>query len=308
MWGILAVLAGTVCGLPACESEITYVEAEMPPELAGLEFGADVTTVGFAPTSIRGELTVTNATSDPIALDWGACAVALHAYSDRSRTGVPDWRSEHRADPRGFTYGCVLIGYEAVLAPGDSLPTFVLEVPVYEMLADSLPDGRYYFAARLSTNGVRSAKIPAGDAFISGTVQPVPQSRDVDGVRFTGLLEPAGAAGEYRYTLSAENRTSDPVPVRGDRSVRCPVRLSAYRSPGRRDTWYMRSDADWAYRDGCLAHVPETTLDPGESASFSGTFSAPGFSPRGIFHALGFNWIEVGDRSHRIVLAPGTLP
>ena len=41
---------------------------------------------------------------------------------------------------------CILMLYHRPLAPGQSIgaPTFGAKIPTYEILADSLPEGRYY--------------------------------------------------------------------------------------------------------------------------------------------------------------------
>lgn len=110
---------------------------------------------------------VTNAGTQPLHLEYGACSLQLLAYRSPDRSGAPAWNSDQRkAWPGGASYGCALYLAMRDLSPGATMepPEFVLSVPLVEVLGDSLPDGRYYFAAQLRMNLNVATLLDAGTA------------------------------------------------------------------------------------------------------------------------------------------------
>jgi hypothetical protein len=102
--------------------------------------------------TLRTKVTLTNGGALPAYLEYGACATRVFAYRTTAPDAVPVWDSDKR---RMWNVGqpliCVLylatttIPAGGVFSPGE----LTLEVPLMDMVGDSLPDGHYYFKARV---------------------------------------------------------------------------------------------------------------------------------------------------------------
>jgi hypothetical protein len=129
---------------------------------AGLTFAASTT---VSDGQLRPTVSFTNTNSEPVRLEFGACAVSLLAFRNADRTGTPAWDSDQRRTPSGFGYACASYLVMTTINPGQTAspkeynPTF----PVAEMLGDSLPAGHYYFKVRAGLNW-RTVEVNAGDA------------------------------------------------------------------------------------------------------------------------------------------------
>lgn len=132
---------------------------------AGLALGALTSVTGPDADTLRARVTITDTTSSPVRLEYGACSLSLLAYRSPARTGAPVWNSVARRSLGGLAYGCPLYLAVGVVQPGEtsSPREFNVAYPVREILGDSLPDDRYYFIARVRLNW-RQTTIAAGDA------------------------------------------------------------------------------------------------------------------------------------------------
>jgi hypothetical protein len=142
-------------------------------------------------------------------------------------------------------------------------------VPLPELFGDTLPEGRYYLAARFELFG-RQASVDAGDLVLTNPATPIPAERTYGGVTFRAATEQLpktpGTPPRLRLALTITNR--------GDRSVRledalypfCGAGLSAFSTAARRDTWYLRylQQSSDAFLDVCPLPIPPVTLAPGE--------------------------------------------
>ncbi|HVX41607.1 MAG TPA: hypothetical protein VHB25_18755, partial [Gemmatimonadaceae bacterium] len=135
--------------------------------LYGLTFAATTSVSGG---NLVVHATMTDTTARPIRLEYGACAVQLLAYRTADRTGRPVWNSAYRA-PYGISnsgYGCPAYLAVGTIKPGQTLspPELNPSFRIIDMLADSLPNGHYYFNAAISMNW-RDRIVSAGEADVS---------------------------------------------------------------------------------------------------------------------------------------------
>jgi hypothetical protein len=132
---------------------------------AGLALGALTSVTGPDADTLRARVTITDTTSSPVRLEYGACSLSLLAYRSPARTGAPVWNSMARRSLGGLRYGCPAYLAVGVVQPGQtsSPREFNVTYPVREILGDSLSNGRYYFIALVRLNW-RQTAIGAGDA------------------------------------------------------------------------------------------------------------------------------------------------
>jgi hypothetical protein len=115
-----------------------------PPEqqIGSLLYRASVipddTSLSSAPMSLWVRVNVQNATPDRIELPVVGCTVWPETYEGPQRAGKPLWV------PQGE---CMQEPYSRFLGPGDTAQFSFLAYDV--MLADAMPDGRYYWNAHL---------------------------------------------------------------------------------------------------------------------------------------------------------------
>ena len=132
---------------------------------AGLAFAVSTAVTGARNDTLRAHVTITDTTSQPWRLEYGACALALFAYRTPTRTGPPAWNSTQRRTAGGLDYMCPLYLRVGILEAGETSSPRELNAayPLTEILGDSLPNGRYYFTAHVRMNW-RTKELPAGDA------------------------------------------------------------------------------------------------------------------------------------------------
>jgi hypothetical protein len=227
---------------------------------------------------------VTNTTSRPIYVEYGACALSLRAYRTPDRSGEPVWRSEFRASWRGgSTYVCLAYGASATIAPGATFQAreFRLAVPLIEVVGDSLPNGRYYFSATLNLNFARTPEFPAGTADIRLVRQPLPASRMADAVTYRAVTSVVEAAGSpvIRTVITATLRDDGRAIGRTSAALHrfsrdCPVVLHVYRDRSRRDAAPRSGPADWSSARDCGSELQEMVLRGGEPRTFEMRASA----------------------------------
>jgi hypothetical protein len=98
-----------------------------------------------------------NDTGRPLSIMTGACALNLQLFRDSSSRARPVWDSGHHTEPGNPAgTGRVCMSYATVMtAPPEatfSSGEFSYTIRVNELLADSIPDGRYFFDAVLVAN------------------------------------------------------------------------------------------------------------------------------------------------------------
>lgn len=91
----------------------------------------------------------------------GLCPITLRAYRDSSRVRLA-WDAE-RAKPAGVISGCTTNRPEYRVLPRQRSRLGRVVLASAHILGDTLPEGRYYFLARLRYNG-REWFVPAGSA------------------------------------------------------------------------------------------------------------------------------------------------
>ena len=306
----VAVPAGT---LPLSADTRPPLQA---PDL--LHYAAETRVEGTGPRELVARVVATNPTDRNIYLEYGACSLRLRAYRTPERTGRPLWHSEYRQPP-GSEFGYACPGYLAtqLVAPGEviSPAEFNARIPLYEVLGDSLLDGRYYFTAVLefqsgagTTLANDTVRIPAGSADLTSSGDPLPQEREVGGIRYHAETAPDPAApGMLRLTLSATNVEADRVLLLGSQGVTCPSQLLGYRSAERRDRWYLERFADWT-APSCPLQIAPTWLTPGETQTFAASVpSRAGQAGAGRYYLALVLWLEQEPQEGpgRVVLSAG---
>jgi hypothetical protein len=144
-----------------------------PVDIVSPNFGLTFTA---ATTIVNGSLnvhaTVTNTNTQPVRLEYGACAITLLAYRTADRRGKPAWNSALRkpypARSDDLAYFCFdylrvqKVDPAATVSPGELNTRF----PVNEVLGDSLPAGHYYFKGMIRMNW-RMNGVMAGEADVA---------------------------------------------------------------------------------------------------------------------------------------------
>jgi hypothetical protein len=248
--------------------------------LSAVRFVAYSQIVDNGPRKLSTVVIARNTGTRAVQLSYGACNLNVRLYRNANRTGSPVWRSELRKPPGSKNgYACILPLYVAVLQPGDSLP-FGAQVPMYEVVADSLPAGRYYVSAELSlvdevgrANGPRM--LSAGVVDITREPDRLPSSRDVDGLTFTAttrLVRGAAGVDTIRTLVLVTNTTNARRVASVSRD--CPVIVYAYTSAALRDSVPLQTPISYPSRPTCYAYQHTYALDPGQSWVFGLDFPA----------------------------------
>ena len=244
------------------------------------EFAAISHVEGVAPTSLLTRVTVHNLSDSVQHFQYVDCPVAIRAFHSAYRRGMPVWKTERSGAPwakftRGYTCMFKLRLISKTLSPQDSFH-LELSTPTYEILADTLPEGRYYFTAQLALNK-DTIEVDAGSQLIRRTQQSVPDSRSVDGLAFTASVEHLESeAKEVSYKVSIQNLGKTTRHLRTNATSKC-IRVIAYATQKRRDSYYLRSardDGDGSVRM-CPVIIASITIKPGESYLFGGQGVSP---------------------------------
>jgi hypothetical protein len=247
--------------------EIPAGEVAIPHPSDGLAFHASTALAG---SGLSATGAVTNTTTRPILIEFGACALVLRAYRRADRVGRPVWDSRYRAPWAGsYGYGCPAYLATRTLTPGQTIRPgeFTGRFPLIEILADSLPDGRYYFSASLRINHVHTPEFPAGSLRLSLPRPPLPASQTADAVIYRATTETdATAPAAIRTTVTATLAHAGGSRLRY--SLDCPVTLYAYRSRVRRDAAPRSREPDWKSPQRCGPELQEMWLQRGDSRSF----------------------------------------
>jgi hypothetical protein len=292
----------------------------LPPtrDRSALRHTVETRVEDVAPRHLVTRVTATNTGSRRVEVQFGDCALRLRAYRTPARTGRPVWRSELRRPPYdrdedGFGYACLAYLAGAVVAPGETIAPneFTARIPFPEILGDSLPDGRYWFAADLDLLAERpaggldrdSVRLAAGEAELASRIDPLPAERTVAGVRWrAATTRVPGEPGKLRLTVTATNTGAAPATIGASPSVAdCAMQLNGYRTAAMRDAWYLYRNSDWTARE-CPVRIPQARLASGETRAFAGVFTAPA-ERRHLSLAL---WTAAPEmRTERIMLSAG---
>ncbi len=305
----LVLIAGIVsltALVSACEQGDLATDklGELATEIVAddVRYTGAVSLVGVAPTRLQASVSLTNVTDRPLRLEYGACAVVLLGFDNPARSGTPVWDSEERRDPvTGNPYACDDILYVREVSPGESLPAEELQVsvPLYEIVGHSLlgrflPDGRYYWLARVQVND-HTIEVPLGQLLLKMDEQPLPRQRNIEGLLYrvdvrTSTTSPVAVGS----TLSVVNQTD--ALMAASIADRCPFSLYAYREKARRDGAFVAGEPDWRRKETCQLEMAFLRLGPGESRQFSTT--VPGAEilgdslPEGRYYLAAVVWLR----------------
>jgi len=128
-----------------------------------------------------------------------------------------------------------LVLYRQVVPPGDSA-VFSVSYPLGEVIADSLPAGRYHVLAVLNLSE-KSYRLNAGTVSLAPAPDLLPNARMRNGLTYVArarVVRGRGHANDTVRTLVFVKNTSDQrreLDIADD----CPVMIDAYRTPLRRD-------------------------------------------------------------------------
>lgn len=255
-----------------------------PPErqVGSLLYQASVipidTSLQSDPMSLEVVVAVRNPTLDTMTLQAGQCAVGAEAYDSPQRTGPPIWA-------RQFECG----GSYSRIGPLDTAQFSFLAYDV--MLADALPDGRYYWNARFRQQYGDSLILRAG----SGDVR-----LRVPGIRYRVRVREEDRK-DVHVEVSLTNLNEETTRITfGD----CALSLALYRDVNR-----LQRVQRWPAQDVCLRYLAVRDIGAGASVQpdeFVRTFEASrladaGLSP-GLYYltaVLAHNW-----RTYEFLVGP----
>lgn len=261
---------------------------------------------GFAPQVLVTEAIVRNVGADTVHVDYGACALHAFVYGDLAESRLLLWDS--MIAPNGEPYGCDLYGVSARIPPGDTLraPEFRTRAPVYEILHDTLPAGRYEVSATMYLN-YRSRELLPREIALQPEHVPLPSERTEDGLRYTvstmasDSVPPLVRIETTVTNVTGETRTIGPFGW-------CPLGLWAYREPAARDRAWKNAPTFWSASFGCDLHERAFTIEPGESVTLPFDFVSAEIPSGRTYFALWVPDLEPADEVWRsILLAAGSV-
>jgi hypothetical protein len=262
-----------------------YLTADPTPpkhDRLALRFHARSEVSGRAPRSLKTQMVVVNSSRRLVNLYHGSCALNVRLFNVAGTSSNPVWRSEERqprqrANRMEGGYACTAELRIRILAPGDS-QVFVSAIPLAEVLADSLPFGRYRVVADVSLvdNGEKGSTgptyhtvIPAGDIVIAPEPDPMPQTRTIGGLRYTAsariIRGNVQRSDTVRTLVLVTNASSQPVSLQVPRN--CPLSVGWYRSAADRDS-LPSGEPVWGETRTCPWYLYRFELRPGESVTF----------------------------------------
>ena len=138
----------------------------------GFRYSAGSAVVGAALDTLRVAVVVVNDSRQDRELGFPSCPPMLNPVKARVTATRREWDSETselRKQPvyldsigKPIPRVCVAMLPVMTFPPGASY-TYVLKVPVLEILGDSLPTGRYQVTAQLRLNGYLTRRLSAGN-------------------------------------------------------------------------------------------------------------------------------------------------
>ena len=145
-------------GLLACstgEDAVTDAPSSLHG-LPGLEFTAETLVMESFPVQLRTIVTARNKTGEAVTISHGdPCIVMLRVYDNEARSGEPVWDQER-------VNFCVAMVFDDEIAAFDTA-VYQTGADGYDILGDSLPDGRYWLSAHV-TLSQGNTEVPAGVA------------------------------------------------------------------------------------------------------------------------------------------------
>jgi hypothetical protein len=270
---------GTVAEYAAGGAYLTSDPRPQSRDWSSLRMRARTEIVGQAPRELVATAVITNIGSRTVGFEHGSCALRTLLYRPAPGDDRLIWQSDRRRDPRfQGGYACTLELLVRALPPGDSV-VFSERIPLYEVLADTLADGRYHVVAELrlidDTKDVRERttvyRLEAGEVLLARLPDPLPTTRIVDGVKYSAntrlIRGNALGGGIVRTSVVITN-------IAGRRrdlelhSRQCPIRVQAYQSAEARDSAPMR-DGVWRTPGSCAAVRSRLELAAGQTRTFT---------------------------------------
>ena len=159
-----AVFAGTGC------HHVSYGPDSM--KLDGFRYSVGSAVVGEALDTLRVAVVVVNDSHQERLLSFPHCPPVLNLVKAIVRAHNKEWNSEiseirkqpQYFDSAGKPLPQVCLAYLVVMSfPHGGSYTYVLTVPVADVLGDSLQAGRYRVIAQLRLNGYLTRRLAAGD-------------------------------------------------------------------------------------------------------------------------------------------------
>jgi hypothetical protein len=137
----------------------------------GFRYSAGSAVIGAALDTLRVAVVVLNDSRQYRELGFPSCPPMLNPVKARLKASRREWDSETselRNQPvyldssgKPILRVCVAMLPVMTFPPGASY-TYILKVPVPQILGDSLPKGRYQVTAQLRLNGYITQRLPAG--------------------------------------------------------------------------------------------------------------------------------------------------
>ncbi len=284
--------------------EVPAGHVELSPGLEDVRFQARSRVAGVAPARLVVQASAVNTGRKAVRLEYGDCSIRLRLSLVPGTQRGPRPRPARKTDDMRACLAYLAI---AELAPGDTLSPKELraDVPVPEVMGDSLPDGRYRVSAVVELNG-RTHAVAAGEVELTRRQAPLPAERTVGSLRWrarTRLVDRPERAVEAEVTVT--NTGGAPAEARVARD--CPIALFGYRDRARRDAALGSGEPEWADRAVCRLEPDAFRLAPGETRRFVRRHPTPPIALRGA----GRWWFAVmvpgGPESPGLVLSAGDL-
>lgn len=279
---------------------ISYPSDALAPKATTTIAGSDTV------QTLRADVTLTNLGELPAYLEFGACAVRLFAYATPDRSGAPLWDSNLRR-PWVGTYGtgCILVLITKTIQPGDSIAFGLGPIPLIEMLADSLSDGRYYFSADVGfSNRAAIHGIPAGSAELAMPRASLPSTRIAD--LLTDRASPVSVAGTPAVVTEQVSATLD---YAGSAIISfshgCPLVLYAYRDRARRDAAPRSGAADWTQPVACGTQQDQVILSRGGSRTLETSVRAADILGSSLPSGRYYFAVALHAEGNRVMLSAG---
>ena len=265
-------------------SDSAYLTADPRPptrDLSVVRFSASTAVTGLGPRMLRTRIVATNISRRLVELDYGSCALSVSMFSVSKPSVAPVWRSDQRGPrrrpsdrPPGYPgYVCTAELRMRILPPADS-NVFTLNVPLAEILADSLPFGRYGVVAnlRLVDRELPASKWGLDRSFSLGEVtllsmaDSFPRSRTLEGLRYTATARlvrgDTRQSDTVRTMVLVTNTTRRPITAQVP--TECPVIAYAYRTTAERDSLPLTRRPAWAAISNCYRIMRRVELLPGK--------------------------------------------
>jgi hypothetical protein len=275
---------GSVAGAAACESltgtdgDGAFVEYASGT-LEVIEKSHEWTPVRI--TYLRASVVGVNVSQDTVVVSWPSCILDLEAFADAGEQSnqPPSWRLLTRQTwPGSSPFGCGG-STTAELAPGDTLRLTAGEIPLAEILADSLPTGNYRFRVHVDGEVARGASVWAQSQEVDlGTID-LPTSQHPlssgtyprDGFQYrVELISPPDPLEDPTVRLTVTFLAPRTGALTRELSLRCPVRLLGFRSAAEREQIPVPTPVwRWPGRvPGCGDETMPVRLEPGASVAF----------------------------------------